>query len=317
MSRMSIKTKSPICEEERKKETYRVVMDLTSDIWNTGRNVCADRGFSSIEIAEDLYKLDLTYVGTITKNRAGLPTAMKDAKGREKESSKFFWKKDSPVMGLSYVPKKTKNVTLITTAHDEGIVDGGPKAKPEAILFYNEQRCGVDIFNKMLRNLSSQPKCDDWRLAVFTFMLDVAAINAQTILKYRLPEKAKCRRTFLKSLINELALPWLRKRSQRTDLKVKTKRAIRQVLEEIDPNFVPLVVPAPEKQGVKARCYICMDEFNQLYEGEILKKKKKNVNQQKWFCPKCNLAICKKHRINLPGSLELICKACVPPVSAT
>lgn len=52
--------------------------------------MCADRGFSSVEIAEDLYNKDLTYVGTIMRNRVVLPTPLKNVKGRAKESSEIF-----------------------------------------------------------------------------------------------------------------------------------------------------------------------------------------------------------------------------------
>ena len=72
----------------------------------------------------------------------------------------------------------------------------GPKAKPGAVLFYIEQRCGVDNFDKMVRDLNTQPKTDDWRISTFTFLLDVNGINAQTILKYKRSEKSKVRRSF-------------------------------------------------------------------------------------------------------------------------
>ena len=61
-------------------------------------------------------------------------------------------------MLLSYVPKENKNVLMLTTAHDQPIIDDGWRNKPEAILFYNEQRCGVDFVNSMLKDISSQPK---------------------------------------------------------------------------------------------------------------------------------------------------------------
>ena len=120
----------------------------------------------------------------------------------------------------------------------------------------------------------------------------------------------KSRRPFLKNLVYQLVVPWLKKRYERKDLKTATKRAIRQVLEEVDPEFVAKQVPVPTKRGVSAVCFICVSEDNEMFSGEELKRKKKNRNKQKWFCPKCNAAVCRKHRINLLGSLQLVCKAC-------
>lgn len=59
---------------------------------------------------------------------------------------------------------------MITTAHDEPIIDIGPKCKPEAVLFYNEQRCGVDIFNKMCEILvaSQKPMIGDFARLLFS-----------------------------------------------------------------------------------------------------------------------------------------------------
>ena len=51
------------------------------------------------------------------------------------------------------------------------------------IVFYNSHRCDVDIMNQMLRNYSCQSTCDSWVVIVFTFILDLAAVSARTILK--------------------------------------------------------------------------------------------------------------------------------------
>ena len=82
-------------------------MDITSHIHFTGRNVTADRGFSSIGIAKELYERDVTYVGTIKKNSVGIPAKAKKFKDREIAITEFYWKPNSPIMLLSYYAKKT------------------------------------------------------------------------------------------------------------------------------------------------------------------------------------------------------------------
>lgn len=313
MSRIIPKVKTPISEEEKKVHTHELVMEITSDIVKTGRNLTADRGFTAIETVEELLKKNTTYVGTIMKNRRGLPMAAKESKQRPVHSTSFFWKIGNPsLMCMSYIPKRSKNVLVVTTATNEPVVDGGTKSKPEAILFYNEQRCGVDIFNKMVRELSSQSKTDDWRISTFTFLLDVACINAQTILKYNMPGKHDNRRYFLTRLIHQLVAPWLKKRFQRPELATETKDAIKVVLKQADPSYDTDAKPNPAKLGVPAKCFICFDEATKIDDPKERRKKKKNLNiVKKWFCPKCNAAICPKHRINLPGSLERVCAKCV------
>ena len=112
------------------------------------------------------------------------------------------------------------------------------------MLFYNEQRCGVDIMNKMIKELTTQPKTDDWRMAVFTFVIDVACINAQTILRYNL-KKSDERRVYLKNLVHQLVTPWLKTRFNRPYLKSDTKNAIKRVLNITDPSFDTDPKPVP------------------------------------------------------------------------
>jgi hypothetical protein len=210
------------------------------------------------------------------------------------------------------VPKRHKNVLVVTTAHDEPVVDGGHKRKPEAVLFYNEQRCGVDIMNKMIRELSTQPKTDDWRMCVFTFMIDVACINAWTILRYNMGKHDE-RRVFLKNLVHQLVGPWVKSRFLQggLTLTLKTMNAMKAVLKNIDPTFDTEPKLVPKNPGKDARCFICVDEAKKL-QGQERKKRQKDLKKIKWRCPKCDSSVCRRHRINLQDSLELVCKNCVP-----
>ena len=208
-SRIIPKVKTAMTEREKKQNNYDIMMKITEDIVGTRRHLTADRGFSSVEIAEELFEKKLTYCGTIMSNRTGLQTRALDKntlKAREINSTVFMWKKDSPVMFLSYIPKKNKNVLMISTEHNEPTISTDYRSKPEAVLFYNEQRCAVDVVNHMVKDCSSQSKTDSWAFAVFTFLIDVAGINAQTILRHNLKKPKINRRAFLNSLIFLLLL---------------------------------------------------------------------------------------------------------------
>ena len=59
-SRIIPKVKTAMTEREKKQNNHDIVMKITQDIVGTGRNVTADRGFLSVEIAEELYKKKIT-----------------------------------------------------------------------------------------------------------------------------------------------------------------------------------------------------------------------------------------------------------------
>ena len=313
-SRIIPKTKPAVSmsQKDSKQETYELAMKITSDIHHTGRHLTADRGFSSRKLALDLYERDVTYAGTIKKNISGLPAAAKDFKNRDLLSTEFFWLQNTSLMLVSYYPKKNKPVLLVTTAHDQPTLDGNAKKKPEAILFYNEQRCGVDIVNRMVREYKTQPKCDDYRIPIFTFLLDIGVINSLTILKYNLG-KSPSRRHFMRQLIHQLTAPWLKHNFGLKHHKADTVNALKACLSEADPNFDTSTVQQVKPPGVPARCFLCVDEIRSMIKGAERKRRNKNLNKHKWFCPKCRLAVCTKpmHRVVVLATNEMMCKRCV------
>ena len=43
-----------------------------------------------------------------------------------------------------------------------------------------DERCAVDVVNHMIRDVKTQSKTDSWLFVVFTCLLDLAVVNAQT-----------------------------------------------------------------------------------------------------------------------------------------
>ena len=212
---------------------------------------------------------------------------------------------------LSYVPKRNKNVLLVTTAHDQAIVDASAKKKPEAVLFYNEQRCAIDVVNHMLRDITSKPKCDTWVLAAWSFLLDVSALNGYCILSYTAPGLYPSRRAYMKELVNQLITPWLKHRATLPHLKADTVHALKVTLATAAPDFKFLdegPIPIAEKNE-PAKCFICIHDINEKHQGETRKTKKKNKNKLSTFCASCHYAVCPKHRVKVPDLPE-ICVEC-------
>ncbi|KAJ4437502.1 hypothetical protein ANN_17647 [Periplaneta americana] len=80
-----------------------------------------DNWFSSMELVNELKKFDLTYVGTMRKNKREIPEEFLPRKDRKVRSSAFGFTKD--VTLVSHVPKKNRNVVLVSTMHHERRVD--------------------------------------------------------------------------------------------------------------------------------------------------------------------------------------------------
>lgn len=71
----------------------------------------------------------------IRKNRSELPPQLLPTKNRPVNSSKFVYTVDTSL--VSYVPKKRKNVILMSTLHWDGRISGLEHQKPEIIMDYN------------------------------------------------------------------------------------------------------------------------------------------------------------------------------------
>ena len=117
------------------------------------------------------------------------------------------------------------------------------RSKSDVILYFNKQRCAVDVVNHMFRDTKSQSKTDSWEFILFTFILDLGAVNAWTFLKYAKKSNSIERREFSKKLIMQLCMPFLRKRSELPYLKSKTKLAIRDIRSKRDPDYVQDIRP--------------------------------------------------------------------------
>uniref|UniRef100_A0A3Q3J2G5 PiggyBac transposable element-derived protein domain-containing protein n=1 Tax=Monopterus albus TaxID=43700 RepID=A0A3Q3J2G5_MONAL len=149
----------------------RVVLDLSQNL--KGHNITCDNFFTSYKLGQELLKRKLTMGGTIRKNKPELPPQLLETKGRPLNSSRFLYTADTSL--VSYVPKKDKNVVLMSTLHREGKICG---QKPEIIMYYNATKGGVDNLDKMVTAYSCKRRTLRWPLVLFFDMLDISAYNA-------------------------------------------------------------------------------------------------------------------------------------------
>lgn len=105
-----------------------------------------------------------------------------------------------------YVPKKNKAVNLLSTVHYTKECQTEAK-KPEAIMFYNANKVGVDCMDQMITHFSTKRPTRRWAYAFFCNMLDIMALAAFCICKeIEGIIKHDARRQFLIMLSNTLVL---------------------------------------------------------------------------------------------------------------
>ncbi|XP_038584333.1 piggyBac transposable element-derived protein 4-like isoform X2 [Micropterus salmoides] len=190
----------------------RVVLDMTEGL--KGNIVTCDNFFTSYALAEELLRRKMTLVGTIRKNKPELPPELVNIKHRAPLSSLFAFTKTHTL--VCYVPKRGKNVTLLSTKHREPALSDFDHKKPVIITDYNSCKGGVDNLDKCVGTYSCRRKCYRWPLALFYNMLDVSAYNAFVLWTAVDPSwnqgKTFKRRLFLEELGKMLVLPQMQRR---------------------------------------------------------------------------------------------------------
>ena len=94
-------------------------------------------------------------------------------------------------------------MVILSTLHRNAAKQPEGKKKPESILFYNANKCGVDMLDSMCRQMSTKAACRRWPLAVFCNILDLAGVNAWIIYRKKTGSSIS-RRQFLHVLSEQL-----------------------------------------------------------------------------------------------------------------
>ena len=123
---------------------------------NSGRTVTTDNYFTSVELAEDLLRINTTLVGTMRRNRKEIPRELQPDYQRPEHSSIFCF--DRQLTLVSYVPKPQHAVILLSSMHHDKVVNDEQKKKPDIILYYNDTKGGVDRMDQMVQMYSCKRK---------------------------------------------------------------------------------------------------------------------------------------------------------------
>ena len=252
----------------------RVVISLSRCL-ESGHNITVDNFFCSYSLGQELLKNNITMLGTIRKNRREVPASFGSAKNRELFSSRFAFTDTSTL--VSYVPKKSKAVILLSTMHHDSHVQDDEEKKPDMIIDYNKSKIGVDIADQMMKQYSVKRSTRRWTLALFFNFLDMAALNSYII--WCSIHGKESRRHFLEILIDELKLNYIEKRREKGTSGLQL--SIQQILMPSSSSS-----SSSPTEIKRERCVLCTS--------------RKLVSYHCHFCKKC---VCKDHYV-------VVCNTC-------
>ncbi|CAK1580572.1 unnamed protein product [Parnassius mnemosyne] len=227
------------------------VLRLCKDFENTNRNITADNWFSSYELMEQLKQRGLTYVGTLKKNKRHIPPEFQASKTREPETALHGFTKDFTL--VSYVPKKSKAVLLISSMHHTSEINPVTK-KPVIIMEYNKTKGGVDEVDKKCSNYSCSRRTRRWPLAFFFRLLDLSGVNAFVLYRQCADVSDISRGRFLQDLARELVLPHLQRRVYNDRLPRELRLTMERILGEDlppEPSRIESAVGENDKKTCK------------------------------------------------------------------
>ena len=170
---------------------YDVVMRLVSSLMNQGYHLYFDNYYTSVQLVQDLFKMEILACGTASENRRGFPQSMKNGKqwAKGKERGSMRWEREGSCLALQWLDNRP--VTMLSTidsANSFELVDRKEKVnnkwcnikvrQPQAIHSYNQFMNGADRSDQMLAQNSTLRKCMRWWKTLFFHMIDIAVVNS-------------------------------------------------------------------------------------------------------------------------------------------
>ena len=273
-----------------------------------GRNITMDRLYTSLELSEWLLEKKITTVGTIMSNKKGIPKEIKTTENREKNSYEVYWLKNNPKISLhSYVIEsksrgKTNVLVLSSMPAILGTTRDDGKNKPAIIKFYDFSKGGTDIVDQRISSSSVSTTSRRWTMSAFSYVLDTARINAQTIFSLNNdinPRKSNSLE-FGWQLAMSLVKPHIMRRKKETLSKL-TINKINCILLKEEEDIEDQNEPA-EENTIEIKANFCKECLQNCY-GPNYRIKKKSIYRIKTICTHCKSHICKNH-------MEITCKNC-------
>lgn len=268
-------------EERTLSKPTQAVIRLVKHLYNTNRNVTCDNWYSSIELAAHLKKNNLTFVGTLRKNKREIPPDFLPRRNREVGDSLYGFTKDMTI--LSRTTRKNKAVVLISTMHHNKSIDP-ENGLPEINSFYNITKGGVDALDEKCAKYTCSRRTRRWPMAIFYKIVDICSTNSYTMFA-SVPENDLTRFKFIENLADQLVSPHMRRRYfEMPFLPRDLKQLIGNILD-IPEDYQNNTDDNGEKLETRKYCYICPSRLRRKTSYACFMCKKP-------ICLKCSKKCC-------------------------
>ena len=174
-----------------------IVDRLVAPIEGSNRNLTIGSWYTSYSLAKALLEKKITCIGAMSKNKPQVPVEFLPNRKKAVGSSVFGFQENMTL--VSYVPKANTSVILLSTMHNSSIVDEKSK-KPLIALHYDMSKGAVDAVDKLCKAYFVARVTNQWPLALFFTLLNIASVNAQILYESSNEDYRTIRKKFLKNL---------------------------------------------------------------------------------------------------------------------
>ncbi|CAH1991606.1 unnamed protein product [Acanthoscelides obtectus] len=152
-----------------------IVTFLTQDIIGVGRTLVTDNWYTSLPLAKRMLDSSTHLIGTIRKNRQGLPKEVVDKKLKKGEVTAME-NKDEIIL-LKW--KDQRDVLVLSTKHDAEMVERNNTRIPKVVVDYNRGKSSVDLSDQMGSYSNPLRRSVKWcRKIAFELLLTTSMVNA-------------------------------------------------------------------------------------------------------------------------------------------
>lgn len=256
-----------------------VVKTLMKPYLNKGHTLFTEHKFTSPILAKYLLRHKTNTIGTVRKNRRGMPNLKRKLKSGEFESSHA-----KQILALKWMDRSDE-VYVLSTCAEARLIDveqcdrnvSEPVQKPECIVRFNNCMYSADKSEVLIRSFDTLNSTLKWYKKLFFHLIDLSVLNAHSLYKTTTGKHTIPLADFQLELVREI----LQKYS-----KIQTLMLLNQVKQTMElpsrikaPHYPSECPPTPSGIRGRKRCVVCTA---------------KSKNQTSYYqCKECdNIGLC-------------------------
>jgi hypothetical protein len=156
-----------------------VVLELMEGYLDQGRDLCTDNWYTSLPLANSLLDRRTNLVGTMRKNRKGIPPDVTTKKLKRGEM--YSQQNNRGVLLLKW--KDKRDILMLSTKHDGS---SSTRNKPQVVEDYNKMKGFVDLSDQMAAYSPFVRRTTKWYIRLFFHLLtQTALVNAWILFNTR------------------------------------------------------------------------------------------------------------------------------------